>query len=333
MTAQERLAVLSSLGQDRLSIALPLSEVQELNAYLREEWMIFQPHNTVKEWKDWLWEATNHAKIASRYLDMAAERYDREEQGRTSSPWLDQQFYDVMADDALAGVTHSPRRTYILDSAALATVLMRIAKIEGVILDLGSHIGYHTIWLGRKHTNRVVGIDYSKKAIEYAQARAKEMTNVEFRHLDFTATDMTERFEMILCVDAIPEDDRRRRLAIGWIGQHLVDGGVALLVDRCRTWNCDSLRAWLKSASLGFALSDQVGGWLGAGDDFAGQDALVLVKGIVAPLPKPSLVWVLEWPEFADYANTKGVPVEEMTQAYFRAKLKEGLLAKPHTEP
>lgn len=326
MTAQERLAALSSLSQDRLSIALPLAEVHELSQYLQEQWGIFQPHDTLEEWHQWLWDNTDHAKVTSKYFDMVKERFDLEERCKDIPPMLDQQFYDLIADDTLVGVTHSTRRAYILDSAALATALMRVAGITGTMLDLGCHIGYQTVWMAHKHSNRVVGVDYSKKAIEYAQARAKGMTSLEYRHLDFTASAMDERFEMIWSVDAIANDDRCRRLAIAWIGQHLVDGGVALLVDRLYRWNCDSLRSWLKSAELGFALSDYVGGWLGAGDDFGKEDALVLVKGAEAALPKPPSVWVSQWVEFAGYANNQGPPSEEKTQAYLRAKLKEGLL-------
>jgi cyclopropane fatty-acyl-phospholipid synthase-like methyltransferase len=101
----------------------------------------------------------------------------------------------------------------------------------GMALDLGCGTGTNVITLA-KHGWKVVGVDYSKRAIHIAKKKAQqESVDVDFRLVDVTQLNsITGRFDLVLdmgCFHSLPPT--KRPSYIIKVSQILADNGTFLL--------------------------------------------------------------------------------------------------------
>jgi SAM-dependent methyltransferase len=229
-------------------------------------------------------------------------------------------FYDLIADERISGFIHSQKRIYILDVSVLLIALVSCFKIEGEIMDIGCHIGYHPIIVAEDTGKRIYGIDRSVEGIAAANRKKPKSLDITFEAKSLESGFLEESFEMIVSVDSVSPT----RYNLNKIASLLKSNGVLVLIDDFP--NVDSLkfRNAANAAGLGFGLADVVGGLLGAERHFECKSVLVLLKGYNRPIPK-NLREVIEtgWELFKPYANQPSTPLDRKTQAYCRAKIME----------
>ncbi len=324
MNANTRIQLLRSLASDVHQVHLTVPEVREIDNYLVKDWGIDLVTKPNEIWMDELLQPLEPS-VRSRYDGLLRQVRSALETGNHAAD-LVREFFDIQAQDLLAGRAQSSRRSVILDSIAEVLFLVRKLEIQGPILDLGCYVGYLPIFLAGKCPNEVVGVDLSPESIKYAQSRSASLVNADFQCLDYMSTRMEQRFELIVSIDSIDPRVSDMRKALSWIADHLLFGGVAFIICDFQQLNEAALSRYINTASLGFGLADRVGGWLCQSWQYRFGSALVLLKGGSKPLPKRAFDWT-DYP-FAEYASMTGAPRREQTQAYFRAKLADPELAK-----
>jgi len=321
-TIRPRQATLDRLNQHRATIRLPLEDVRNLSQWLRSEYGIRHfnsPEDFVEEAEATLGESE------CRTLDQMFE--DRYEAGvrEGDTAGLDVEFYQHIARDPVSGLVHSMKRSFILDAAALVTVILRETNCPGPVLDAGCNVGYHAAWLAHHLGVEVLGIDRSPAAIEYARNKTREQSRCNFQHAELENFADYGRFECVFVIDAFADDPDTFAAQFERIAQGLPAGGMLIVLDNKVPQLPENTRVTEIAAEneLGYCLSDLVGGLHGCDVEdarWSWKAGVVFVKGNRRPLP-PGLREGLrsEWAAFAEYANTAGVPEAEKTQAFFRA--------------
>ena len=171
MTEQSREDVCRKIVQDKLLLALPFAQVIAIDTYLKDEWSIKLPPDPEKFEKELLKAAGG--KLRKDYNTLNDKQANYLESGEAIPPALEQKFYDLIADEKIAGLIHSKKRTFILDAAALIISLIKNLTVSGPILDIGCSIGYHCGVVGKFARLDITGIDSSKKTISEAKRRNK----------------------------------------------------------------------------------------------------------------------------------------------------------------
>jgi SAM-dependent methyltransferase len=231
---------------------------------------------------------------------------------------LETKFYDLIADERISGFIHSQKRIYILDVSVLLIALVSYFKIEGEIMDIGCHIGYHPIIVAKDTGKRIYGIDKSLESIAAANRKKPEDLEITLEAKSLESDFPKEAFEMIVSVDSISPT----RYNLNKIASLLKSNGVLVLIDDFLNFDSLKFRNAANAAGLGFGLADVVGGLLGAERHFECKSVLVLLKGYNRPIPN-NLREDIEtgWEFFEPYANQPSTPLDRKTQAYFRAKI------------
>ena len=302
---------------DKYRVGLPLQSVRAIEDYLRIDWGIAHPpHPNV--WDDEL-ERIAGPDLYMQYLisqgDKAGASFDADPRSQET---LDR-FYNIIADERISGFVHSQKRVFILDAAALLLHLVSRLQISGPILDVGCHIGYHSLLLGRETGCEVLGIDVCQPALEVARRKTPEGLRVRFDNATVDSEILRGRFEFVYAIDLETEQPLEKTVA--GISQALRPNGVALLSGRWWVNEVKKLPPILSAANLGFAYTDLMGGWEGVGRRFTASKYVLLLKGSSEPLPRNVLTEAQSiWSDFAVYANTASVPWEEKTHAFYRAK-------------
>jgi SAM-dependent methyltransferase len=321
MSPHERLEVAKILCASPTASWIDETTVRSLDAFLRDEFQIAPILEDEEVWEACLASDCDEA-LYLRFCEVADARRAC---GGTDAG-IEAAFYDCAA--RLGTWLHSPKRTYILDSIAIADHLLTALEIRGAVLDVGCNGGYATHWLSRQHPNSFTGVDYSQAAIEYATAKSdREDAKATFRTHDYLSLPLGEKFEMILSVDAVPVEPGAGPTHLKWIFDHLEPGGVAVVVGNSAVHFTDSrptrtkIRRAMERSNVGFAGSTLVGGFITPSVGWESKGVLIFIKDTRAEFPQaPTVIVHDEWPEFASYANDAAYPYEEKTQAYFRAR-------------
>jgi SAM-dependent methyltransferase len=330
--SETRFRRLQEVCQDRFELGLPLERVYELDRYLRAQWGIVPPP-TPSDWWAGL-ESTVGSELASKYRFLHDRRAGYLARGKAIPTDLETRFYDLIAEQPLAGYVQTQKRPYILDAAALLDSIIIYVGLEGGVLDFGCHVGYHAQWLATRHPDlRVRGVDRSREAIKVAQAKGSEVSNLSFSHLRFDQV-REGTYDLVFASDSL--DFSRCKQAenlLHELSSSLNDGGILVLFGYYAGDPCSLLAKNFHACSLGYALADVTGGWLDRERGFEATAVLILVKGIESRLPEDfSAQCQSAWPSFREYANTPGVSWDDKTQAYHRARSRPDEQSLAHFE-
>ena len=183
MNLEARLASLSELQASRYRLSISESTVSTLDAFLAQNYGIIDPTSPDAVMRKLENAAANdkHARRLFRAMEQRNQAHMLG--GDTSHP--DERVYELMSVVPYAGWIHSLKRAYILDAAAALTALVERLDIRGPALDVGCHVGYHTLWLAKHCGLAVTGIDTSKQSV----ALAKELSASHFSAATFVASD------------------------------------------------------------------------------------------------------------------------------------------------
>jgi SAM-dependent methyltransferase len=319
MDGMKRLNICRKMAVDKRLLGLPLKSVRDIDDYMQNEWKIAPPTHP-ENWDSELRRVAG-ADLCARFKYLYDRQADYLSRGKTIPQDIETRFYDVIADPRISGFIHSQKRTYILDTAALLMHLVSKLEIAGPILDIGCHVGYHSILLNREFDHEVHGIDLSKSAISIAKQRAAQGARIHFDNMPLESESLRERFDFVYAANSIKLDAKSLRV----ISRTLKPNGVAVIV-RGKNEDFGMHRTGLLACGLGFGFADVIGGWLGDARGFEAEFVLVLIKGIDSVIPddidqEAESGWNNH---FKEYANTPGIPSEEKTQAYFRGRYIEG---------
>jgi 2-polyprenyl-3-methyl-5-hydroxy-6-metoxy-1,4-benzoquinol methylase len=315
MDGKRREVKCREMADDKCRLGLPLQAVTGIDQYLRTEWGIVPPTNPAVWDKQLARIAGTDLHSRFRYLhDKQASYLLR---GKEPPRETVARFYDLISDDRISGFIHSQKRAYILDAAALLVYLIPQLEIAGPVLDVGCHIGYHAILIGRQTGREVVGIDKSVVAIQVAKRKTPPSLNVRFDTTPLKTDTLKERFDFVYAVDStIPTGDNLVALS-----QVLRPNGVLILAHAFDAFADSSFARNLLAAGLGFGFADVTGGWIGEGRGFSDTTVVVLIKGTNTPLPQDFRQEIEQgWNFFKEYANDPTTPWDEKTQAFFRGK-------------
>lgn len=317
MITQSREDVCRKIVQNKLLLALPLGQVLEIDTYLKVEWGIKLPSDPEKFEKELLKAAGG--KLRKDYNTLNDKQADYLISGEAIPPALEQKFYDLIADEKIAGLIHSKKRTFIMDAAALIISLIKNLNVSGPILDIGCSIGYHCGVVGKFAGLEITGIDSSKKTISEAKRRNKNIAGTMFKATTIENEEFSEKFDLVYAIDSIEIDKANLHL----ISRTLKPNGIALLINDLEVFTSPEFKKALAMEDLGFGFADVTGGWIGEETGFEAKTVLVLIKGGTHPLPidlkqQAESYWNNH---FKDYANDKTNREDQKTQAYCRAKL------------
>ena len=317
MITQSREEVCRKIVKDKQLLALTFAQVMAIDTYLKEEWGIKLPSDPKKFEKELIKAAGG--KLRKDYNTLNNKQAEYLISGEPVPPALEQKFYDLIADEKIAGLIHSKKRTFILDAAALIISLIKNLHVSGPILDIGCSIGYHCGVVGKFAGLEIVGIDSSKITISEANRRNKTTAGTTFKATTIENEEFEEKFDLVYAIDSIEINKANLHL----ISRTLKPNGIALLIDDLQAFTSAEFKKALTIENLGFGFADVTGGWIGEETGFEGKTVLVLIKGGTQPLPS-DLQQQAEsyWDNhFKDYANDKTNREDRKSQAYCRAKL------------
>jgi SAM-dependent methyltransferase len=319
MTASARDSACWQLAADKPRFGLSLQEVRKVDSYLRERWGIVPPLPP-DEWPERL-RRLGGKRLFRQYCELHDEMAMQIEADLSPPESLVSAFYDVIADHRISSHVHSQKRTEILDAGCLLVHLIRSLGVDGPVLDVGCHIGYHSLLLAKECGVSVHGIDRCRKAIERAQCEARHEPLVTFSCESLAEERFREKFELVYAVRSIPCDSG----FVAAVAKVMRPGGVVVFVPQQVPDLDADLISGLATAKLGWGFSDVVGGWVGEGRGYEAGVVLTLVKDGKALVPKDFVeqadaVW---GSHFRDYANAPSTHADEKTQAYCRGYLLE----------
>ena len=320
MNAHDRLATLSAACLSPHRIAIGRDVVAAADEFLATHFGIDNP-STPEELLSKLERASLSNSAATKVLKAyEARNRDYGEFPEGSHEAVDQRFYDAIAEPPFRGWVHSLKRAFILDSAVCLSWVCKALNIDGPVLEVGCHAGYHALWLASTTGLSVTGLDLSKRAILAASAQSRKLNaSARFLASDWRHWKGDHTFDLLYSVDGPFWFETYDADVAGLIKTQLVDGGVFFVVGES-----NALPDVLEIAArygLSCGMSDVVGGW--TGQTFEGSVALVFVKTgeIVAPHPS-TFDSDAAWNQggFASHANAPTTPLREKTQSYYRSR-------------
>jgi predicted O-methyltransferase YrrM len=320
------LSVVSKLKARKTELSLPWDEMQRLESFLGETFGIEQPPtgydsleriretcgNRIGEQFDQINE--NRAEILSWELPISLEdeQFAEREQKR---------FYDLISSDPLLGLVYSAKWSYIFDTAAYLTALIRIVGIDGPFIDIGCHAGYHALWLAKELGLKGIGVDRSKAAVRYARETAKRLGLTQ-AEISFDSRTITDRvpdggYSLVYSSDG-PMDVTKDSL--GKVSKILANDGLFVCIGHLFE-SVEYMRDALSNAGMSLLLADVVGGWDSAERNFDGNPVFVIARGKAPEVSDDleieiSTVWETG---FADYCNTDGRAISEKVVSKYRS--------------
>lgn len=301
-------------------------EVSAISSRLDRDWQIRL--RTRAQYIDELESIPDEAAVARLYAAEAAAAAQFQAGSRKSNLEVETGYFRAVAAPGLHGLITSRHRAWILDAIALAVSVVRANHITGGILDVGCHAGHAASVLAHHLPNSIAGIDPLREAIDFGSAHAGRHPRVQLRHARMPLFG-SDRFALILSVDAIPQKQKGFEEHIASYARNLEDDGIAIIVssgwdhlDRAR------LNRILRKAKLGCKKAGVLGGYGGAneGEDnnFETRMVLILRKGATTVLPEDDTFFDIAtsgWDAFRDYANASGTPITEKTHAFYWANV------------
>jgi len=140
-----------------------------------------------------------------------------------------ERFHEVMAEESFQTVVAA------LDDHVLPLVDGLVESLERGVeaVDVGCGRGLALMHLAKRFPNsRLVGYDFSKEAIDWANAESqrRDLTNVRFEVRDAARLDDERRFDVVFTFDAIHDQVDPHAMLAG-IHRALVDDGLLLAQD------------------------------------------------------------------------------------------------------
>ncbi len=309
----ERDAALLAMSNNKRDIAITADEVSRIDQLLVERWKVdfVQTPLGLAEYLDAMPESaarTQGLKVFARA------------RVANSSVLGEQLMYDAMSDLNLCGLVTSTRRHFLIDAIGLSCGLYRALGLTGPTLDVGCHVGILPDLVALTLGIQAVGIEPVASAVNSGASVLANRSDVRLMTAAVPwSTDLT--FDLVTAVDCLPAGAGDRALFLKGLGALLREGGVALVCSA--HWigaDVSTLRRQLSLAGLGFGFADVVGGLGGMPTKFSAEGVACLIKGGTRPFPRNfRLEAESEWNCFRDYANAKGTPAREKTQAFMRA--------------
>lgn len=105
---------------------------------------------------------------------------------------------------------------------------------DATVAEIGAGTGYFVVRLAKHLTDgTVIGLDAQPQMVAYLRRRAAELglTNVDARLVEAEALPLTERLDLLLCVDAYHHIADRVSLFSRY-AKHLKRGGKLVIIDR-----------------------------------------------------------------------------------------------------
>lgn len=318
MNAHGRLATLSAACLSPHRISMGREVVAAADEFLATHFGIDNP-STPEELLSKLERASLSNPAATKVLKAYQARNIAYGESPESHEAVDRRFYDAIAEPPFRGWAHSLKRAFILDSAVCLSWICKALNIDGPVLEVGCHAGYHALWLASATGLSVTGLDLSKRAVSAASAQSRKLNaSARFVASDWRQWKGGHTFDLIYSVDGPFWFNTYDADVAGLIKTQLVDGGVFFVVGES-----NALPDVLEIAArygLSCGMSDVVGGW--TGERYEGAVALVFVKTgeIVAPHPS-TFDSDAAWNQggFASYANAPATQRREKTQSYYRS--------------
>jgi SAM-dependent methyltransferase len=231
----------------------------------------------------------------------------------------DARVYDAIAHPQLIGPVTSRRRHFILDAIAVGIGISTYLGLTGTILDAGCHAGFVTNILADRLKRQAVGIDPSKKAIDFAMTHPARSSRCEFVQARIPwETDL--RFDLAFAIDSMPQN-KAGDFYLRALAELLRSSGVAVIASDFWARADARTRKELKRAGLGFGYADVLGGYGHARrvpSCFICRSDNRRPRGAAGEQFTATLGE--RWHLFCDYANASGTPVREKTQAFERAQ-------------
>jgi SAM-dependent methyltransferase len=215
------------------------------------------------------------------------------------------------------GPVTSQRRHFIIDGITIAIGLAKELRLERII-DVGCHTGITTNLISLELQRRVLGIDPSVAAINYARSQVRSAAEFAVASIPFEGR---EQFDLAVVIDSLSEDAADVEGFLRGLGSILVPDGIAIVVSQY--WvsaRPAHIRQQLRAAGFGVGYADVVGGLGSIPLEFATEGVVVLVKAGGRRYPENWRAWMeSEWHRFREYANSASTPLREKTQAFERA--------------
>ncbi len=306
------------------AVRLNPEEIDDLDCFLRTHFGI-RPLTPDDDW---------HARVEDLCSPSQFDRFRRLQNQRSEEARFggvraatDAAFFEYTAQDPLFGLVHSLKRTFILDAAAVLTALFRHLEVEGPVLDVGCHGGYHALWLAQRLGLEVVGLDASECAVAYAEAKRRELDlssqSARFVRGRFPQALGRGRYDAIYSIDG-PVTLRYKHLRP--LSAALRPGGLLVVIQDGGIDSAHVLRE-AHRVGLGLAYVDVTGGWdyfslLNGEPWFQSKIALGFIEGAEHAVQGDlRALSSRAWDEgFITHNNTDGTPWAKKTMACYRAK-------------
>lgn len=317
MRISDRLEALRAIQGSAKRLSVTRDDVLAIDEFLSNEYGIRDPLSP-EECNRLLEKAATTDRDASRLWKATLARSEAHFSGGPTAE-LDSRFYDLMAVQPYMGWLHSTKRVFILDAAAALTAVIQAAGIDGPILDVGCHAGYHANWIAERFRVPVEGIDTARRAVAFANSVAvRRGLTATFHHAARRTFRSTNRYQMIVSVDGPYWLERFDPTLMSFFQIFLEENGLFVVGGEDHP-DMSMLAANAARYGLTPLVSDVTGGW--AGSSYSGARLLVFVKlkevlSIPEAWEKDDAAWT---DRFAAYSNSKNTPLREKTQAFFRS--------------
>ena len=315
--------LIDNLRSNKAHLSLSFEQISEFDDYLKDQWNIRPIFMHEDRWQQQLRKIVGRRAVKSfmKFQDRYAETCEVE-----PSEKADHEFYDRIADQPYLGFVHSDKYSFILDSGAFLWNILVQEHPFSRLLDIGCHAGYHGIWLAKTTGISVVGLDFSRPAIEVANATAQQVgCDARFIVSNTDNIGDLEQFDLISCINSLPRDPLEIMRRLAPIVSMLSNDGLLYCqfyhIERWRE-HYDEIKKNVHELGLSYGYSDVVGGWGGENKGYAGEIVIIFSKAQGRNLPEQFDELIEEatsmWSSFSDYANSGDFPKEQHCHAYFR---------------
>ena len=227
---------------------------------------------------------------------------------------LEHRWYEFLGTQPIAGIVHSRKYPFILDSAVFVVAICRALGFRGRILDIGCHLGYHLDVYARLLEMEAVGVDMSSSAINTGKTIFGADRQITLIQGDVEEMELPKA-QVITCIDAFPKDRVSLTILLTKLKNSIGDDGIIVLGGDVLELAKGDIAKACNHVGLGLLAHDVTGGWVGPLDLFDNRLLLALAK-INSPVPRDLF---LDWGDFKFYANATSTPWNEKTQAFFRS--------------
>lgn len=292
--------------------ALQIDEVLRIQECLKNKWGIEAPRDSA-DWARRLDELPEG--VAERYWELHEKQAEFIRAGKRIPIGVERSWYDFLATWPIAGIVHSQKAPYILDSAAAVIRIWRHLGLKGGLTDIGCHVGYHLDLYEQFTSAQVVGIEASPIAAATARSMLGERGRVVIEAGDVMTVPIPKS-KLISCVDAFPHQPAELALLIRRLADALESDGILVLAGDLLGIPKGELARICQHNGLKVKCHEVIGGWIGALGSFNNRLLIALGRD-GSKVPRDVY---LNWDGFPQYANSPDTPWDRKCQAFYWAK-------------